>query len=246
MKLFYRLSDDETTALDQLTLERSYSTLEFLAAVVFWMLTENLIPADLKTKGFNSVYRKNGRGFTPTNAQRLNGVSLPKLRGTSCRLSMNWLGLRSSQSAHTMRKNRVFLASMGCFIAPPQRSRMGPGQPIAPLNDLNPDKIFAVFHYLLKRVAGKQEWAELWAKEFKLVSEAFKHFFGFEVSEEIPDEEVVAKAAQSFARGLCGAIVSVTEYVESLQQELRENPPSPPPKGLISSALRSHLLEQGN
>lgn len=225
MKLFYRLTDDETTALDQLTLERSFSSLELLSSIVFWVLTENT---------------RSGRGFHPTSAEKLDRVSIDDLNHSRCRLSMAWLGQRSSQSAHTMRKNRAFLISLGCFESAPQPARRGKSQPIAPITNLNPWKVLACLEYLVKKLGLTTEKAP---KGFKLICDAFKKFFSFSIFDSIPDVETLKKKAQSVVYDVVGAIVPVAQYVESLHQELANNPPSPPPKGLISSALRSHLLK---
>lgn len=225
MKPFYLLTPKETTTLDQLSLERSYSSLELLSSTMFWVLTENT---------------RSGCGFHPTSTQKLDRVSIDDLNHSRCRLSMAWLGRRSSQSAHTMRKNRALLVSLGCFESTPQPARRGKSQPIAPITNLNPWKVFACLEYLVKKLKLTVENAP---KGFKLICDAFKKFFSFSIFDEIPDVETLKKKAQSAVYDIVGMIVSVAEYVESLQQELFEKPPSPPPRGLISSALRSHLLK---
>jgi hypothetical protein len=225
MKPFYRLTPKETTALDQLTPERSFSLLEFLAAVMFWAMTENV---------------RSGRGFRPTSLEKLDRVSLDDLTGSGFRLSMTWLGQRSTQSAPVMRQHRALLVSLGCFESAPQPARRGKSQPIAPITNLDPCKVFAYAHHLVKKLLLTVQQAP---KGFKLFCEAFKKFFAFSIFDEIPPVETLKKAAQSVVHTVVGVIATVAEYVESLQQELAQNPPSPPPKGLISSALRSHLLK---
>jgi hypothetical protein len=225
MKLFYSLTPEETTALDQLTPERSYSLLELLAAVNFWAMTENV---------------RRGRGFRPTSLEKLDRTSLDDLDGSGCRVSMTWLGHRSSQSATVMRKNRALLVSLGCFESDPQPARRGKSQPIAPIANLDPYKVFAYAQYLVKKLSLTAQQAP---KGFKLFCDAFKKFFAFSIFGDIPTVETLKKTAQSVVHTVVGTIIAVAEYVETLQQELAQNPPSPPPKGLISSALRSHLLK---
>jgi hypothetical protein len=192
---------------------------------MFWALTENA---------------RSGRGFRPTSLEKLDRVSLDDLEGSSFRVSMAWVGQRSSQAAAAMRKNRALLVSLGCFESAPQQARRGKSQPIAPITNLNPRKAFACAQYLVKRLSLTAQQAP---KGFKLFCDAFKKFFSFSIFDDIPAVETLKKAAQSVVHTVVGTIIAVAEYAESLQQELAQNPPSPPIKGLVSSALRSHLLK---
>jgi hypothetical protein len=199
--------------------------LELLAAVAFWAMTENI---------------RSGRGFRPTSLEKLDRINLDDLNGSGCWVSMTWLGQRSTQSAPVMRKNRALLVSLGCFESAPQPARRGKSQPIAPITNLDPCKVFACAQYLVKKLLLTVQQAP---KGFKLFCDAFKKFFAFSIFDDIPAVETLKKAAQSVVYTVVGTIATVAEYVEALQQELDQNPPSPPPKGLISSALRSHLLK---